>query len=371
VLINRESNDPQAQLPEKRLVVSENVLMDCEQIALGTYSPLQGFLDREDLESVLHNFALKNGIVWTLPVVLQVERKTAHGLRAGDTVTLTNTAGDPHSLLEITDSYTMNLETMAELWFRTTSRNHPGVQNLLAGDDCFLAGNVTLLRRQASDVREYELTCSQTRFMFLHKGWQRVVGFHTRNVVHRAHEYLHHAALERTFADGLFISPVVGPKKAGDFRAHPILQSYQLMLDWGYYPRDKVILGSFATYSRYSGPREAVFTALCRKNMGCDHFIVGRDHTGVGDFYTGDDNRAIFDQVGDIGITPVFFGAVRYDESTGTYNEGPGSHISGSQARAALGAGERLPAWFMRLEIQDMLHEQMAAGEPLFYGPLG
>jgi ATP sulfurylase len=248
--------------------------------------------------------------------------------------------------------------------------SHPGVAGLAERGDVFVAGAITLVRRLESLYRHFELTPAQTRFLFTRKGWSRVVGFHTRNVAHRVHEHIQLTALEETGADGLYISPVIGPRKTGDFLPGPILKSYQIMLDFHLYPVGKVVLGSFATYPRYSGPREAVFTALCRKNLGCSHFIVGRDHTGVGDFYRPEESRALFEKLGDMGVAPVFFDEIAYDSACGAYV--PASEasapvaISGSKARQMIAEDEALPEWFMRDIIQDHLRAEIAAGRAIF-----
>ena len=230
---------------------------------------------------------------------------------------------------------------------------------------------MTLIERPPSPYRQFELTPAQLRAIFTHKGWSRIVGFHTRNPCHRIHEFLQLTALQKAAADGLYISPVIGPKKPGDVLPAPLMKSYQALLDGGVYPPRRVVLGSFATYSRYCGPREAVFTALCRKNMGCSHFIIGRDHTGVGTFYDADANRRMFDSLPDLGILPVFFDAVGYDPEKGEYVEGrQGNHItpiSGTVARQKLENGERLPEWYMRDMVQDVLLNEIAANRPVFF----
>jgi ATP sulfurylase len=201
-------------------------------------------------------------------------------------------------------------------------------------------------------------------------GWSQVVGFHSRNPAHRGHEFIQLEALERTGADGIYLNPVIGPKKQGDFLAEPIMLSYQTLLEFGCYPKGKVVLGSFFTYSRYAGPREAVFTALCRKNMGCSHFIIGRDHTGVGDFYSRNANRELFDSLGDIGVKPVFFEAVGYNKQTGQYEVDQGqplTMISGGEVRETLRADKHLPDWFMRDLVQEVLLAEMKSDKPLFY----
>ena len=368
-LVNREApDDDDARAP--RVTVPDTVLMDCEQIALGTYSPLQGFMDSETLESVLDRHRLPDGTVWSLPITLQIGRGALGPVAPGARIALQSAKGTVHALLDVGEIYPVDFARRAKRWYGTDSLEHPGVARLAGDDQVFVAGAVTLVRRLPSPYRHFELTPFQTRFVFARKGWNKVVGFHTRNVVHRVHEHIQLEALERTGADGLYISPIVGPRKAGDFLPEPILKSYQMMLDFRLYPPGMVVLGSFATYPRYAGPREAVFTALCRKNMGCSHFIIGRDHTGVGDFYAPDANRALFERLGDIGVEPVFFEAIGYDTETGRYRAAgagaPPSTISGSQVREALKQGRPLPDWFMREMIQDSLRADLAAGRPLF-----
>jgi pyruvate kinase len=353
-----------------RLAIPERELMDCEQLGYGTYSPLTGFMTRGTLESVLDTYRLPTGEVWTLPILLQVSSEAVSGFTPGNRIALTDSQGTVHALLDISDIYRYDLESLAARMFGTASQDHPGVARLRERDNCFIGGDVTLVQPLASRIRHYLLTPAQTRFIFTRLGWSQVVGFHTRNPAHRGHEFIQMEALERTGADGIYINPVIGPKKSGDFLAEPIMLSYQTLLEFGCYPRGKVVLGSFFTYSRYAGPREAVFTALCRKNMGCSHFIIGRDHTGVGDFYPRDANRGLFDALGDIGVKPIFFETVGYNSKTGRYEVDQGqplSMISGSKVRETLRAEQHLPDWFMRDLVQDVLLAEMRNGNPLFY----
>lgn len=234
----------------------------------------------------------------------------------------------------------------------------------------FISGEIYSIKNKISTYDDYELTPRQTRFIFTHKGWSKIVGFHGRNVAHRVHEHLQLEALSRTNADGLYINPVIGPKKAGDFLPKPIMKSYQMMIDFGIYPNGKVLLGSLATYPRYCGPREAVFNALCRKNMGCSHFIIGRNHAGVGDFYQDSEYRSLFDNLNDIGITPEFFDSIGYNPKTNRYehsNNEDAETISGTQLRDALFKNEPLPDWFVRDMIQEMLNETIKSGQPVFH----
>jgi pyruvate kinase len=372
-LVRREADEAlwreSRTLPQ--LKVTEFDLMDCEQIALGTYSPLTGFMDKETLIGVLDENRLPNGTIWTLPVILQVPDNTIATIGVGARIALTDEAGLVRSVLDVSECFQIDLEDVAERWFGTTDDIHPGVARLYGKGRTVLAGEVTLVERLPSPYRNYELSPAQLRQIFTHKGWSRVVGFHTRNVCHRVHEHIQLAALQRTYADGLYISPVIGPKKCGDFLPNPIMKSYQLLLDEDdIYPSGKVTLGSFATYSRYAGPREAVFTALCRKNMGCSHFIVGRDHTGVGDFYSVNANQALFDQLGDIGIEPVFFDAIGYDPTKDRYvsldNPTAVEAISGTQLRQSLVDDTPLPDWFIRPVVQNMLRGELKAGRDIF-----
>lgn len=352
------------------LTVNQHTLMDVEQIAVGTYSPLTGFMDRETLESVLRTSKLPSGDIWTLPIVLPVQDDIAAGIKAGDSVALRTSDGDIMALLDVSEIYEVDLEKFCQEFYGTSATDHPGVVRSLKSGRNFIGGKVSLIKPVPSPYRHYQLTPAQSRFIFNKLGWSQVVGFHGRNPAHRAHEAIQLAALEQSGADGLYINPVIGPKKKGDFLPDPIMKSYQMMLEFGIYPAGKVILGSFATYSRYGGPREAVFTALCRKNMGCSHFIIGRDHTGLGDFYPADANRRYFEELGDLGLTPIFFDAVGYNPESGALEptaSGDANSISGTEVREALKAGNRLPEWFMREAVQDLLLDEIASGRPVFH----
>lgn len=352
-----------------KLAVQDWDLMDCEQFGYGTYSPLKGFMNRETLDSVLDTYKLPTGDVWTLPILLQVDPDMAEGFSTGDRIALTDSAGSVHALLDVSEVYRYDLASLAARMFGTTNREHPGVARLFSRGDLFVAGDVTLVQPLASPHRHYLLSPRQTRFIFTQLGWSKVIGFHTRNAGHRGHEWIQMEALKRTGADGLFINPVARPEKPGDFLPSAILLSYQTLLEFGCYPKGQVVMGSFFTYSRYAGPREAIFTALCRRNMGCSHFIVGRDHTGVGNFYSPDANRWLFETVGDIGIEPVFFDAVGYNPDTCEYELDRGqtlSSISGTEVRESLRNGDPLPDWFMRDLTQEVLTAELQAGRPLF-----
>lgn len=350
--------------------VARKQLQDCEQVAFGVFSPIRAMMSKDELYSVLQENKLLDGTIWTMPIILQVPSDDAGKIKIGMTVGLCDDHGDICATVDVSEVYQIDLDHVSKLWFGTAADDHPGVQAFKAMGDKVIAGKVNLVQRQQSAYRPYELTPAQSRFVFSHKGWAQVVGFHTRNVVHRAHHALQLRALEETGCDGLFVSPVLGDKKKGDFLPSPIIKSYQTLIDFGYYPDGKIVLGSFSTHSRYCGPREAVFTAICRKNMGCSHFIIGRDHTGVGDFYAADANRKLFDQLGDLGIKPVFVEALGYCDVAKSYvnlaDVQNAVHISGTGARQALLRKETLPNWYMHAEVQEMLAGELAAGRPIF-----
>ena len=347
--------------------------MDAEQIAIGTFSPLQGFMGREDFQSVLENMRLKSGAVWTIPIILDVPESLADSLKIGNDVALWDEAG-PMALLHLEEKYNFDKSATNQKLYGTTSADHPGVRWINSLHSVLLGGRISLIRRRDVENKEYELTPRQVRRIFSERGWSRVVGFHTRNVIHRSHEFIQLEALRRVQADGLFIHPVIGKKKPGDFHAKYIIAAYEQMLK-EFYPRDKVVFATYATWSRYAGPREAIFTALCRKNFGCSHFIVGRDHTGVGNFYGPKVSHEIFDQFDDLGIVPVRFDKVFYSNKLQTHvheaddtghSEEEKIHISGTEARKMFETGVQPPDWFMRPEIAIMILAAAARGEAVF-----
>jgi len=361
-------DDMIARLPTLR--VEDSTLLDCDQIAHGTYSPLAGFMRRETVESVIESNCLPDGTVWSMPIMLPVPKQSPV-VGVGDRFALVREGDDMvYAYIDVTETYTLDLERLSEKWFGTASLAHPGVSRVLGGGDRFIAGDITLVERLRSPYSHYVLMPNQSRFIFAHKGWSKVIGFHTRNPIHRAHEYIQIKALEDTGADGLYINPVLGPKKPGDFLPGPIMRSYQAMLDFGLFPANKVVLGGFDTYSRYAGPREAVFTALCRKNMGCSHFIIGRDHAGVGNFYEPDANRRFIEGVGELGITPVFFDTIGYDPVTNRYapinSNADMLAIDGTRIRQALRDNTSVPDWMIREVVQDVLQREIAAQGTVF-----
>jgi len=374
ILVNRVNNrfDMKEIKKYKTIEVDRTVLLDAEQIAIGAFSPLEGFMTKQELESVLRDYRLPNGLVWPLPIALQINQDKARALSAGETVALgLKNDNELYALLNIEDIYTYDLDKMAKEMFRTNDIEHPGVQLLKRGGNYFLGGKIELIARLPSKYKHYELTPQQTRTIFENKGWSRVVGFHTRNVIHRAHEYIQMFAFEKFHCDGLFVHPVVGPKRKGDYRENIILKCYELMLE-KYYPKGKVVLGAFQNYSRYCGPREAVFTALCRKNFGCSHFIIGRDHTGVGNYYKPDEVYKLFKDIGNIGIEAIFFNAIHFCKACNRHVDRCDHdndnllYISGTEGREMLQAEKHPPEWFMREDISSLIINEIKKREDIF-----
>ncbi len=374
LLINRVKDqfDPKELGGCKTILVERPALLNAEQIAIGTFSPLEGFMNKREVESVIRDYRLSNGVVWTLPIVLQVDKAEALKLDTGDNVVLTlDEDGNPYAILHVEDIYSYDLNKFSYEVFGTNNPDHPGVQSCRRNGKYFVGGKIELIKRLPSECKHYEITPRQARSIFDNRGWSRVVGFHTRNVIHRVHEHIQMLALEKYHCDGIFIHPAVGPKKKGDYTASAILKSYELMID-RHYPKGKVFLTAFQTYSRYGGPREAVFTALCRKNFGCSHFIVGRDHTGVGNFYGPRDAHKLFDYLGDIGIVPIFFNTMHYCKKCDDYVE-KCSHgkkdmlsISGTEGRAMLKSGMCPPDWFIRKDISSFILKEIKNGKEVF-----
>lgn len=356
----------------KMLPVDERVIIDAEQIATGAYSPITGFMKKGEIERVLNEYKLSDTVIWTLPIVLQAAWSQAKNFRSGDKIALVyKKDGNIYAILDLEDIYRFDFKSVALRWYGTVDLSHPGVKMLKAGGDCFLGGKIELLRRIDNNFREFTLTPVQTRHIFEKKGWNTIAAFHTRNVIHRAHEHLQISTLKKFGVDGLFLHPVIGPKKKFDFTAEAILRSYSIMLE-KYYPKDKVLLAAFLAFSRYGGPREAVFTALCRKNFGCTHFIVGRDHTGIGKFYEPDGARKLFDKLGDIGIKPIFFDEVYYCKICKKYVENcrhgrsMSLQISGSAARDIFKSGKIPPEWFMRKDIAKSVIDSLKNKKRVF-----
>jgi ATP sulfurylase/adenylyl-sulfate kinase len=338
-------------------------LSDLELLAVGALSPLTGFLGEADLLSVRDRLRLADGTVWSLPVILPVAAAQARGLKPGQRLALAG-GGELLALLTVAETYAYDRAQLARSVYGTDDPSHPGVARTLAQPGWAVAGPVEVMKVPEGSFPEYRLTPTQTRAIFDELGWKTVVGFQTRNPVHRAHEYLQKVALEQV--DGLLLHPLVGETKDDDIPARVRIRCYEALLQH-HYPPERVVLAVFPASMRYAGPREAIFHALVRKNYGCTHFIVGRDHAGVGSYYGTYEAQEIFEQFlpEEIGIQLLKFEHSFYCRAcaamattrTCPHNEGQRIILSGTRVRQMLRAGEALPVEFTRPEIADILRE--------------
>jgi sulfate adenylyltransferase len=340
---------------------------DLQLIAIGGFSPLTGFMGKADYDRVVDEMHLANGLPWSIPVTLSVSEEQAATLKEGTYIRLDDAAGRYIGVMHLTEKYTYDKQREATKVYRTDEEKHPGVAVVYRQGNVNLAGEVWLLQRDA-DPRfpTYQIDPAQSRAMFREKGWKTIVAFQTRNPIHRAHEYIIKCALETV--QGLFLHPLVGATKEDDIAADIRMRCYEIMLE-NYFPRDRVILAINPAAMRYAGPREAIFHALLRKNYGCTHFIVGRDHAGVGDYYGTYDAQYIFDEFDPaaLGIQPLKFEHAFYCKRTqgmATTKTSPSTpeeriHLSGTKVREMLRRGELPPPEFSRPEVAAELARAM------------
>jgi sulfate adenylyltransferase len=358
-LVDRTGERPADLDSLETLTLTSRELSDLDMLASGALSPLAGFMGRENYESVLETMRLANGLPWTLPVCLSVAAAPN-----GDRAALADESGKAFAVLEVDEVFEYDKEREAQQSFRTTDDAHPGVARLYEQQPLYVGGNVTVFERARAPFPELALDPAETRTAFSERGWKRVVGFQTRNPIHRAHEYLTKVALETV--DGLLIHPLVGDTKSDDVPSATRVECYRVLLD-GYYPADRVVLSAFPAAMRYAGPREAIWHAISRKNYGCSHFIVGRDHAGVGDYYGTYDAQLIFDEFEphELDIEPMFFEHSFWCKACGSMASAKtcphtgDDHVflSGTKVREMLGNGELPPQEFSRPEVAEVLIE--------------
>jgi sulfate adenylyltransferase len=356
-LVDRTGPRPDGIDRLEQIPLTSRELSDLDMLASGALSPLEGFMGRNDYERVVEDMRLERGLPWSLPVCLAVDRAPQ-----GDEVVLTDAAGRALATLEVDEVFEYDREREVERCFRTTDAAHPGVGRLYEQKPLYLAGRVTVFERLEPPFPELALDPLDTRRAFDERGWRRVVGFQTRNPIHRAHEYLTKGALETV--DGLLIHPLVGDTKSDDVPAATRVECYRVLVD-NYYPAERVVVSAFPAAMRYAGPREAIWHAICRKNYGCSHFIVGRDHAGVGDYYGTYDAQLIFDEFAphELEIEPMFFEHAFFCRVCGqmatpkTCPHGGDDHVflSGTKVRELLADGELPPAEFSRPEVAEVL----------------
>ncbi|MBD3216044.1 MAG: sulfate adenylyltransferase [Candidatus Lokiarchaeota archaeon] len=333
---------------------------EIKNISYGVFSPLEGFMVENDTINVLEHMYLESNIVWPIPIVLDISKSEIPDIKAGDNVILTDSIDNPLALLNIEDIYKYDKQNFAEKVYGTTDSSHPGVRKILKQKDLLIGGDIFLINEIKPPFPELDLKPLETRVLFKTKKWDRVVAFQTRNPPHLGHEYVQKAAL--TFNDGLFINPVMGKKKEGDFLDEVIIESYKALIE-NYYPENRVVLSIFETEMRYAGPKEAVFHAIARKNYGCDHIIIGRDHAGVGDFYGPYDAHEIFRHFPDLGIEPLFFRSFsRCNICNSVVNDKicphpPDKHdfFSGTRIRDMINSGKNPEPNVMRPEVAEVI----------------
>ncbi|WP_138506156.1 sulfate adenylyltransferase [Nostoc sp. PA-18-2419] len=350
-----------------RVQLDDRAVSDLEMIAIGGFSPLTGFMNQEDYDRTVTEMRLANGVVWSIPITLSVAEEIASPLKEGSLIRLDNPAGRFIGVLQLTQKYHYDKCREAINIYRTEDANHPGVQVLYNQGAVHLAGDIWLLQREAHpQFPTYQIDPAASRQIFNENGWKTIVGFQTRNPIHRAHEYIQKCALETV--DALFLHPLVGATKDDDIAADVRMRCYEILLEH-YYPHDRVILAINPAAMRYAGPREAIFHALVRKNYGCTHFIVGRDHAGVGDYYGTYDAQYIFDEFepSELGIVPMKFEHAFYCMRTkqmATTKTSPSKpeeriHLSGTKVREMLRRGELPPPEFSRPEVATELARAM------------
>ncbi len=349
----REANE----MPKVEL--SEGLAADLANIAHGVYSPLEGFLTRDDYQHVLDHMRLTNDLPWTIPIILDVDEAFKKSVSEGDEIILTY-KGKPVGMMYIEEIYPWDKKEFAKKVFKTTDSNHPGVKKTFAKKDFLVGGPVMQLEEIPEPYEDTRLWPKETRVLFSAKKWERIAAFQTRNVPHLGHEYVQKAAL--TFTDGLFINPLVGWKKPGDFKDEVIIKAYKALID-NYYPKGVVVLSVLRMEMRYAGPREAIHHAIVRKNFGATHFIVGRDHAGVGNYYGPYEAWDLFKEFPDLGITPLFVKEAFYCKKCGQMvNEKICPHpeeyrvrISGTKLRKMIMQGIRPPEYMMRPEVAEVV----------------
>jgi len=351
-----------------RLVVNSGIANDVRNIAHGVFSPLEGFVSSQDFAAIIQSDQLTSGVPWTIPIMLDIsERDSVH---EGQTVCLIEEGRTgPLAIIEVADVYCWDKQAAAEAIFGTIDTQHPGVSRLCERGDYLVGGNIRLLDNDPGPYARFNLPPAQTRDVFAQRGWQTICAFQTRNVPHRGHEELQKTVLG--LVDGLLIQPVIGKKKAGDYRDELILGTYQVLID-NYYPADRVVLNILPFEMRYAGPKEAIMHAIMRKNYGCTHIIIGRDHAGVGDYYGEEDAIEIFDepQFADLQIQPItihgdfwYCTTCQRVASDRTCPHGPDSQISfsGTNIRQLIAKGQAPPPEVMRPEVFEVIQR---SGQP-------
>ncbi|MBX2862716.1 MAG: sulfate adenylyltransferase [Leptolyngbyaceae cyanobacterium MAG.088] len=374
-LVNRslEGNERQDTFEKAhalpRITLSKRNIADLQCIATGIYSPLEGFVNEAEYNLIVNDMRLSSGLAWSIPVTLQIPESEAEKCRVDSQIALAHPNGEILAVMTVESKFTPDQDHEAQQVYLTTEDAHPGVTAMKAEGPVYLGGPISLVNDIPYDsFQQYRLSPVQTRLEFANREWNTVVAFQTRNPIHRAHEYITKTALETV--DGLFINPLVGMTKSDDIPADVRVKCYETIMNL-YYPKDRTLLGVFPAAMRYAGPREAIMHAIARQNYGCTHFIVGRDHAGVGDYYGTYDAQILFNEFNsdELKIRPVKFEHAFYCKLTGgmaTAKTSPSAkedriHLSGTKVRAMLREGKKPPAEFTRPEIAEILIDSMQA----------
>ena len=343
------------------VVIDTDLANDIENIADGIFSPLEGFLLQQDLESVIKKGRLANDIPWTIPIMLDVDKQTATKMKDVHDVLLKNSEDGGFAVLHVEDVYTFDKNAIAKGVYGTTDSKHPGVAKTMAMKDVLVGGKIDYFQRPKEiPIRKYRKTPTETRASFEKTGWKTIVAFQTRNVPHVAHEMLQKASLNTH--DGLFINPLIGKKKSGDFTDEVIVSAYETLINH-YYPQNRCYLATLHTEMRYGGPKEAIHHAIMRKNHGCTHIIIGRDHAGVGNYYQPFAAQEIFKEYPDLGIEPVFYPAFFYckkclsfaSESNCPHGPEFQEQLSGTKLRTMILEGQTPSEYMIRPEISKII----------------
>jgi pyruvate kinase len=376
-LINQLIDNDKLNTDLPIIEVNQKIESDIIQIANGTYSPLDRFMDHDELDLVSNNNKLRNDIDWPMPILFQLDDKQKRIAVNNDKIYLkSSNSGEILGFIQVDKLEELkDINKTSKDWFGTNNVRHPGVKEFLNSGNWILSGKPFLVKsKKQSKIVNHELTPLQSRELFSLYGWRNIIGYHTRNIPHRGHEYIQKKALEITNADGIFISPVIGIKKKGDFTADAIINSFEILLKEGFYKPYEALIGSFNTYSRYSGPKEAAFTAICRKNYGCNYFIVGRDHTGVGNFYDNKDSQKIFADL-DLGMDILKFDQASYCRKRKKITENfkdekylnSKIEISGSMLRDLIVKGAKIPDYILNpLVANQIVHLFQTNKEKVF-----
>jgi len=368
-LINKVASGKRRKELEERansicvLEIEDRYVSDCEMIAIGGFSPLSGFMNKKTAESVLNKMQLPNGLIWAIPIVLPIKKADNNNIRVGEDVALYDNKHNLIALMAVTETFTLDKDNFCKKIFKTAETAHPGVKALKESGNIFLAGDIELVNRPVREKidKKYFLDPAQTREEFEKRGWKTVVAFQTRNPIHRAHEYLIKCAMESL--DGALIHPIVGETKPDDIPADIRMRCYEVLIE-EYFNKDRTMLSVLPMAMRYAGPREAVHHLIVRKNYGCTHIIIGRDHAGVGDYYGTYEAQELVDTVSDrLEIKPVKFEHSFYctkcenmaSSKTCPHSSRDHVHLSGTKVRSMLREGQRPPKEFSRPEVSDIL----------------